>query len=286
MSEQKPDHIWSGIQLTKVTAGTLAAVSAAVIGSFLGVAGTLIGAAVASLVGSVGTELYQRSLDRGARKIKTIAPTFVKAPAAVGTPPVAAATPEESPSDTKPAETEPAESEPAESEPAEGEHAGTGPDEKPDQSTTATYATQPATSTRPLRWRRIALAAGALFVLALASLSVVELLAGRSVASMLGNETARPTTVGSVIGGDTGDRAPDPAPEESTQPDEEPVPTDAPATTEPTTDPTTEPTRDPLTEPTTDAPTTDAPEQTTPTDAPQNEQNPLNQQQEPDTSSE
>ncbi|GAB2619044.1 hypothetical protein Aab01nite_32960 [Paractinoplanes abujensis] len=94
MTEHAPAKILSGIDIPKTIAGTLAAVSAAVVGSFLGVAGTLIGAAVASLIGSVGTELYHRFINRGSEKIKT----FVTAPAAVGTPPVAAAE-DEVPSD-------------------------------------------------------------------------------------------------------------------------------------------------------------------------------------------
>ncbi|MEV4350119.1 hypothetical protein AB0J83_37150 [Actinoplanes sp. NPDC049596] len=94
MTEHAPGR-WSGIDITKTVAGTLAAVSAAFLGSFLGVAGTLIGAAVASIVGSVGTELYKRWLDRGTEKIKS---TFVTAPAAIGTPEVAAAA-EEKPSE-------------------------------------------------------------------------------------------------------------------------------------------------------------------------------------------
>ena len=77
MSEHAPDRFWSGIEISKVIAGTLAAVTAAVVGSFLGVAGTLAGAAVASVVGSVGTEIYQRSLHRGARRLSAFAPTFV-----------------------------------------------------------------------------------------------------------------------------------------------------------------------------------------------------------------
>jgi cytoskeletal protein RodZ len=101
MSEQAaPDRLWSGIEVSKIIAGTLAAVTAAVVGSFLGVAGTLVGAAVASVVGSVGTEIYQKSLHRGTKRLAAIAPTFVKVPAAAGTPPVAAATEEESPSHT------------------------------------------------------------------------------------------------------------------------------------------------------------------------------------------
>lgn len=102
MTEQAPDHIWSGIDIPKTIAAALAAVCAAVVGSFLGVAGTLIGAAVASVIGSVGTEIYDRSLKRAGKKLPALAPAFIKAPAAVGTPPVAAAAVEDSPSHTTP----------------------------------------------------------------------------------------------------------------------------------------------------------------------------------------
>jgi hypothetical protein len=88
MTEHAPDRIWSGIDIAKTIAGVLAAVSAAVVGSYLGVAGTLAGAAVASLIGSVGTEVYQRLFHRGRNTLRS---TFTTAPAAVGTPPVEAA---------------------------------------------------------------------------------------------------------------------------------------------------------------------------------------------------
>ena len=259
MSEQAPDRFWSGIQITKVAAGTLAAVSAAVIGSFLGVAGTLAGAAVASIVGSLGTEIYQRSLDRGAKKLQTLAPTFVKAPAAVGTPPVPAASEEDSPSHTVPEEER----------------------EAPEEERAAPEA-QPAASGKALPWRRIGVAAALLFVLAIASLSVVELLAGRSVASMVGNDTGGRTTLSSVVRDDPG--AGKPAPVEST-PAGEASPTEEPtATTEPTDAPSTEPsgdaTTDPATDPTTEPTATEAPEQTGPADPePEPEQNQQQEQQ-------
>ena len=99
MTTEAPDRLWSGIDLTRILGGALAAVCAAVAGSFLGVAGTLVGAAVASVIGSVGTEIYSRSINKGTKKLQsTLAPTFIKAPAAVGTPPVEAATDEDSPS--------------------------------------------------------------------------------------------------------------------------------------------------------------------------------------------
>ncbi|AGL19943.1 hypothetical protein [Actinoplanes sp. N902-109] len=102
MTEQAPDRLWSGIQVSKVVAGTLAALTAAVLGSFLGVAGTLAGAALASVVGSVGTEIFNNSLKRGTKRLQEVAPTFVRAPAAIGTPPVAAAAEEDNPAHTTP----------------------------------------------------------------------------------------------------------------------------------------------------------------------------------------
>lgn len=88
MTEHAPDRILTGIDIPKAIAGVLATVSAAVLGSFLGVAGTLAGAALASVIGTIGTEVYHRSIRKGARKLQS---SFVTAPAAVGTPWVAAA---------------------------------------------------------------------------------------------------------------------------------------------------------------------------------------------------
>lgn len=217
MSEHAPDRFWSGIEISKVIAGTLAAVTAAVVGSFLGVAGTLAGAAVASVVGSVGTELYQRSLHRGAKRLSAIAPTFVKVPAAVGTPPVAAATEQESPSHTVP----------------------------------------PGKS---LRWGHVALAAVALFVLAIGSLTAFELIAGEPLASAVGASSSKGTSVGNVFRDDSPQQ---PAVTPSTEP------TQAPTSGETTTDPAGEPAPATTTEPSTGetTPATDA--TTGPTDEPQ-----------------
>jgi len=221
MSEHAPDRIFSGINFPKVIAGTLAAVSAAVVGSFLGVAGTLIGAAVASLIGSVGTEIYERSLHRGAKKLQTLAPSFIKAPAAMGTPAVAAATEEDRPSHTIP-------------EPAR---------------------------VRQIRWGRAAMIAGALFVLAMGSITVAELITGKSVESAVGGSSSGGTTVGSFL---KGDEKSTPTPTPSATPDEEATtPTTAPTDTATTPTATPTATQEPTTEPTTEAPTTGAPEQDT-----------------------
>lgn len=51
-----------GLSVTQIIASTAAAVTAALIGSRLGVAGTLTGAAVASVVSGIGAAVYGRSL--------------------------------------------------------------------------------------------------------------------------------------------------------------------------------------------------------------------------------
>jgi hypothetical protein len=219
MTEHAPDRIWTGIDIPKTIAGVLAAISAAVIGSFLGVAGTLAGAAVASVIGSVGTEIYHRSIDKGRRKLQG---TFTTAPAAVGTPPVAASS--------------------------------------------ATTMTMPAPTPSPrnVRWGRVALVAGALFVLAMGTLTVVELISGRSIADATRGGNGDRSTVSSLFSDRSGADKPTPAPSSSTAPDE--TPTDQPTQQATTEAPTQEPNPGTTTEaPATDAPTTDAPTTGAPT---------------------
>ncbi|WP_030434367.1 hypothetical protein [Actinoplanes subtropicus] len=191
MTEHQPDRIWSGIDIPKTLAGVLAALSAAVVGSYLGVAGTLAGAAVASLIGSVGTEVYTRSIKKGHRKLQG---TFTAAPAAVGTPPVSAA---------------------------------------------ATTIALPAmdASPRKVRWKRVALVAGALFVLAMGTLTVAELISGRSIADATRGGNGDRSTVSSLFGDKSGksekSRVSTPSQSPSTQPTTTESPTDRP-TDEPT----------------------------------------------------
>ncbi|MDT4994424.1 MAG: hypothetical protein QOH97_4316 [Actinoplanes sp.] len=172
MSEHAPEKILSDINVPKILAGALAAVCAAVVGSFLGVAGTLIGAAVASVVGSVGTEIYERSLKHGAHKLQTLAPTFIKAPAAVGTPAVAAATSEDDlPSHTLPEQAR----------------------------------------SQQIRWGHVAAAAGAVFVLAMAGIWLAEKALGEPIAAAVGaSGNTSGTTLGNV--GKSPRATPQPAP--------------------------------------------------------------------------
>ncbi|MEP6665151.1 MAG: hypothetical protein ABJA81_01770 [Nocardioidaceae bacterium] len=83
MSHDRPTINLSGPQ---ILAGALAAASAAVVSSWMGVAGTVLGAVVVSLVASIGAALYTPSLERSSQKLRETLP--VKAVRPGGTPTV------------------------------------------------------------------------------------------------------------------------------------------------------------------------------------------------------
>src|SRR5579859_412396 len=59
-------------------ASGLAAVTAAIAGSFLGVNGTVIGAAVASVLSVAGTAVYTHSLERTGARVRTVVPSTAR----------------------------------------------------------------------------------------------------------------------------------------------------------------------------------------------------------------
>ncbi|MGH3784819.1 MAG: hypothetical protein ACRDRO_30455 [Pseudonocardiaceae bacterium] len=61
------------LNLAHVAAAALAAVTTAVLGSELGADGTLIGAAGASVITTVGTAVYQMSLERSRKRVRSLA---------------------------------------------------------------------------------------------------------------------------------------------------------------------------------------------------------------------
>jgi hypothetical protein len=60
------------IRISQVLAGALAAVTAALLGSTMGVAGTVAGAGVASVVSTVGGALYLRSIQRTGQGVRSV----------------------------------------------------------------------------------------------------------------------------------------------------------------------------------------------------------------------
>ena len=78
MANDRPKLGLSGPQ---IIGGALAAASAAVAASWLGVAGTVLGAVVVSLVASIGSALYTHSLERSRRAIRESLPVSPILPA-------------------------------------------------------------------------------------------------------------------------------------------------------------------------------------------------------------
>lgn len=84
------------LSLTQLLASALAAITATVAASFLGVAGTVIGAAVASVLTVVGNAVYGHSLQRTGERVATAVPVtrrLLRAPSALPPPPPSARRP-------------------------------------------------------------------------------------------------------------------------------------------------------------------------------------------------
>lgn len=58
-----------GVSVTQISSGALASVTAAVVASYFGVGGTLIGAAITSVVATLGGALYKQSLERAQARV-------------------------------------------------------------------------------------------------------------------------------------------------------------------------------------------------------------------------
>jgi hypothetical protein len=69
---QRTEKKQTQVRLSQLLATALAAVTAAFLGSRLGVAGTVTGAGVASVVSTIGTALYQNSIDRTGRAARKV----------------------------------------------------------------------------------------------------------------------------------------------------------------------------------------------------------------------
>ena len=68
MQDPEPKRLQHSV--IQIVAGTFATVSAAALGSTLGVEGTLLGAAVSSVVATVAAALYTHSLEQARRRIR------------------------------------------------------------------------------------------------------------------------------------------------------------------------------------------------------------------------
>jgi len=204
------------VRISQVLAGALAAVTAALIGSTMGVAGTVIGAGVASMVSTVGGALYLRSIERTTKSVRTVRAKVVGRSGGT-TVLVADEDPEKEPGDE-----------------VEAEPAVAAEDRPPEER-------------RRLRWPMLVVASLAAFALGMLAVTGVEWLRGESLSGNGG------TTFGSIVDRqlDDGDRQEQPvAPATSSTT----TTTDAPD--ESTSSTTGHPTSTTTTPPSSDSPTT------------------------------
>ncbi|BAU86593.1 hypothetical protein SLA_5724 [Streptomyces laurentii] len=178
------------LSVPQVAGSALAAVLAAKLASTLGVYGTIIGAGVISVVATCGGPVLQHVFKRTGEQMRKARPATDPDPAAA---------------------------------PASGSAPVFDPAQAPDPAVTAPYPAMPSEEfgdptthgTRVRGWRRPALGAAAVFVLAMGGITAYELTSGQDFGGTKGR-----TTFGTVVRGDSGtpddhggDHAPsDPAP--------------------------------------------------------------------------
>lgn len=205
------------IDWLKTFAGALAAVSSAVLLSTLGAAGTLIGAAIGSVVVTITSALYSQGLARSRAKL-TKAQEAALARVGVST----------SEMNRAQADLDPA-----------GEDPGEESSEAPKAPLRERLGRLP--------WKRIAIGAGGLFLVAVLTITAFEVLTGRSVSSYTGgSKSGDRTSLSELTGGrDEQKRSPDRRQDEDpgstpTSPSSDATPTEPESSEEPTEEPTEE----------------------------------------------
>ena len=174
------------LSVIQVIAGALASVSAALVASTFGLKGTLLGAAITSIVASVGAALYSHSLHRARARIQT---RF-----------------------------------------------------NPHTGAIERVVIRPPRTRRPIRWGKVAGAAGLLFVLAMGTITIMEVAARKPVAALVGSTSSQHggTTVGALLQDAPGagpialptiPTSPTPATTATATPNGTPAPSPAPAQT-------------------------------------------------------
>ena len=161
--EDKEKPQGTQLSATQVAAGALAAVSSAVVASFFGLAGTLIGAALASVISTVSAALYSNSLQKTNEKLRRARGQVTGRLSAADQTEVASAAPPAPATQVLPAHLDPRRA--------------------------------PARRSRP-RWTRVAVYAAAVFVMAMGIVTGIELIGQKPVSAIVGGtETSRSTTL-------------------------------------------------------------------------------------------
>lgn len=162
-----------GITPAQVAGSALAAISGAVVASWFGTTGTIIGAAAASMIATIGTEAYTWSLRRTGHAVRSQA---VRARRRT-TPPTGADEPPDQEVGEPPDE-------------EVGEPPDQEADEPPDEET----------DDRRFPWPRVAVATAVVLLMALGAVTAFEAVTGRPVSSLLGRGNDSGTSLDHVVG--------------------------------------------------------------------------------------
>ena len=216
MTDETPEKLQ--IDWVRAVAGALAAVASAVLLSTLGAAGTIIGAAIGSLVVTIASTMFTQGLSTSKRKL-TKAQKGAAQKVGIAQAEVLRA----------------ARTDDTEAQDSHLDHADDRLAEARAELDEAIVATTPVgwrERLSRLPWKHIGLTTLALFVVSLVVITAFELLAGRSVSSLTGGSDSGDTTIGNVGGRDSGgedQQDPTDEPTGSTSPSEEVEPSEGPS---------------------------------------------------------
>ena len=248
MSERTDEPRRLEINWIQAAGGALAAVSSAVLLSTVGVAGTIIGAAIGSVIVTVGNSVYPYYLAASKERVAAAAVVAKEAARTRGRTRTGATSTAEM---RMPAD----EREQADEEVREAEE-------------TATQGTNWSEIFSKLNWKRIAVAAAGIFVLTMGAILTFELVSGHSVSYYTGGSSKDgPRT---SFGGDAEPKQTEPTKPASTEPTES-TPTDATTSTPPESEPTTQSNPTTTAPPEEEAPTTAPPTTAPPAEEPQDD---------------
>lgn len=252
MANDRPKLQLSGPQ---IIGGALAAASAAVAASWLGVAGTVLGAVIVSLVASVGSAFYTHSLERSSHVIRETLPVLPQRVSGAGTTTAVL--------------------------PATADDDEAGSESVLSRGGTTEQGSVPERSAgRGVSWPTILVSAAATLALAVAVLTGFEALTGRPASSITGANNHDGTTLSQLVGDDeasstaddpeqvdepaspTTGQGTDPSPKHGSQQS----PVDSAGTSSTPTEPTPTGSEPTSSEPTQIAPTHSEPTPSTPTD--------------------
>lgn len=218
------------LSASQLTGGALAAMTSAVIGAQLGVAGTIAGAAVGSIVAGVAGSLYTASLKHTKDKLASVivgrvGDTKVEVATVADDTAVRDGWSWDAPG-TRPMDTQPMDTQPA---------AATAPP-APD-SVADLVVDDWGKPTRRLPWKGILVSTAAVFLLAIAGITGFELISGQAISGGQGT-TVSQVSEGRSGGSDTPSQSPSstPSSETSTEPSSTPSTS---TSTEPTSEPST-----------------------------------------------